>query len=65
MGLKSIQGDIEFTKILEKMGVKIQMDDNFIEVTCNKILKPINEDLNHIPDAAMTLAILASLCRWN
>jgi len=59
VGLKSIQGDIEFTKILEKMGVMIQMDDNFIEVTCNKILKPINEDLNHIPDAAMTLAILA------
>ena len=41
------------------MGVRIKGHDNFIEVSCKKILKPIDEDLNHIPDAAMTLAILA------
>ena len=59
LGLNSIQGDIQFIKILEKMGAIVTIKDNFIEVFCNQVLKPINEDLNHIPDAAMTLAILA------
>lgn len=59
LGSQSIQGDIQFVKILKKMGANIKMNNNYIEVSCDKILKPINEDLNHIPDAAMTLAILA------
>ena len=59
ISLNSIQGDIAFIKILEKMGVSINGGDNYIEVHCKNILKSINEDLNHIPDAAMTLAILA------
>ena len=59
LGIKSIQGDIQFVEILEKMGATINIENNFIEVSCNKVLKPFNEDLNHIPDAAMTLAILA------
>ncbi len=57
--LKSIQGDIKFIKILKKMGVIIKSGKNFIEASSKKTLKSINEDLNHIPDAAMTLAILA------
>ena len=59
IGSKSIQGDIQFIKILEKMGATIKVKNNFIEVSSDKVLKPINEDLNHIPDAAMTLAILS------
>ena len=59
IGSKSIQGDIKFTKILEKMGANIKIEDSFIEVSCDKPLKSINQDLNHIPDAAMTIAILA------
>ena len=41
------------------MGANINLESSFIEINCNKILKPINADLNHIPDAAMTLAILS------
>jgi len=41
------------------MGASIKVKNNFIEVSSDKVLKPINEDLNHIPDAAMTLAILS------
>jgi 3-phosphoshikimate 1-carboxyvinyltransferase len=59
IGSKSIQGDIQFIKILEKMGATIKVKNNFIEVSSDKVLKPINVDLNHIPDAAMTLAILS------
>ena len=44
---------------LKKMGATIKVKNNFIEVSSDKVLKPINEDLNHIPDAAMTLAILS------
>ena len=59
LGSKSIQGDIQFVKILEKMGANIKLESHAVEVSCDKILKPINEDLNHIPDSAMTIAILA------
>ena len=59
VGSKSIQGDIQFIKILKKMGANIKLKEYSVEVSCNKILMPINEDLNHIPDTAMTIAILA------
>jgi 3-phosphoshikimate 1-carboxyvinyltransferase len=35
------------------------MEENAIEVSGGKNLKPIDMDLNHIPDAAMTAAVLA------
>lgn len=58
VGCNSIQGDIQFLQVLEKMGVFVQYYENYI--TCKKnILNAINLDMNHIPDAAMTVAILA------
>lgn len=58
VGKKSIQGDIRFTEVLEVFGAEIQFSDNWIECRGKK-LKAIDMDLNHIPDAAMTAAILA------
>ncbi|QCI17131.1 3-phosphoshikimate 1-carboxyvinyltransferase [Buchnera aphidicola (Aphis helianthi)] len=58
VGKKSIQGDIQFASILEKMGAIISWGDSFIISTKNK-LKSIDLDMNHIPDAAMTIAIVA------
>ncbi|AYN24755.1 3-phosphoshikimate 1-carboxyvinyltransferase [Buchnera aphidicola] len=58
VGKKSIQGDIEFAHVLEKMGAIIDWGDSFIVCTRNKLEK-INLDMNHIPDAAMTIAIVA------
>ncbi|ADP66703.1 3-phosphoshikimate 1-carboxyvinyltransferase [Buchnera aphidicola str. TLW03 (Acyrthosiphon pisum)] len=58
VGKKSIQGDIEFANILEKMGATIFWEDYSITCTRNK-LNAIDLDMNHIPDAAMTVAILA------
>ena len=59
VGRGSIQGDVRFAEVLEKMGAKISMGDNWIEVSSDTKLRPIDMDLNHIPDAAMTAAVLA------
>ncbi len=58
VGKKSIQGDIHFAQVLEMMGAEVCWGDDFIEVS-RKELHGIDLDLNHIPDAAMTLATTA------
>jgi 3-phosphoshikimate 1-carboxyvinyltransferase len=56
----SIQGDVKFAHELEKLGVKITGDTNSITATAPKQkIAGFDLDCNHIPDAAMTLAILA------
>jgi len=56
----SIQGDIKFADEVVKMGAKIEYGENhIIAKAASGKLKAINLDCNHIPDAAMTLAILA------
>ncbi|WP_343191960.1 3-phosphoshikimate 1-carboxyvinyltransferase [Buchnera aphidicola (Formosaphis micheliae)] len=55
---QSIQGDIYFANILEKMGAIITWGNNFISCTRN-VLKSVDLDMNDIPDSAMTIAILA------
>ncbi|WP_332854708.1 3-phosphoshikimate 1-carboxyvinyltransferase [Duganella sp. S19_KUP01_CR8] len=59
VGKDSIQGDVRFAAALEQMGVQITMGDNWIEAKSNGVLKAIDADFNHIPDAAMTIAIAA------
>ena len=60
--LNSIQGDIKFVDAIEKMGAildKKTVEVGYVTVSAPKKLKAIDLDCNHIPDAAMTLAILA------
>ena len=59
IGKNSIQGDVKFTEALALMGPKIQTLEASIKVSKVKTLQAINLDCNHIPDAAMTLAVLA------
>ena len=59
VGRDSIQGDVRFTEVLERMGAKVSLLEDAIEVSGGKRLKPIDMDLNHIPDAAMTAAVMA------
>ncbi|HEY1149478.1 MAG TPA: 3-phosphoshikimate 1-carboxyvinyltransferase [Pseudoduganella sp.] len=59
VGRDSIQGDVRFAHALEKMGAQITMGDNWIESRCDGPLKAIDMDFNHIPDAAMTIAVAA------
>lgn len=59
IGRKSIQGDVRFVEVLEKMGAKASYGGNFVEVSAGGPLKAIDADFNLIPDAAMTVAMLA------
>jgi 3-phosphoshikimate 1-carboxyvinyltransferase len=58
VGRNSVQGDIRFADVLEKMGAEIEWGDDYIACTHNK-LSAIDLDMNHIPDAAMTIATTA------
>ena len=58
IGKNSIQGDIKFIDVLEKMGAKVALHDTYVTVSKDK-LHAIDMDFNHIPDAAMTVATMA------
>ncbi|MGH8706227.1 MAG: 3-phosphoshikimate 1-carboxyvinyltransferase [Burkholderiales bacterium] len=60
VGRASIQGDVRFCEVLERMGAQVVLGDDWIEVSSgSRKLRPIDMDLNHIPDAAMTAAVMA------
>ncbi len=59
VGQQSIQGDIAFAAAAEMMGGKIQYGTHHIQAQRTGPLKAIDLDCNHIPDAAMTLAVMA------
>jgi 3-phosphoshikimate 1-carboxyvinyltransferase len=67
VGRDSIQGDVRFAEALAQMGARIDMGPNWIEASAPEaindeqrpVLRGIELDCNHIPDAAMTLAVVA------
>lgn len=58
IGRDSIQGDKDFALVLEAMGARVTWGQDFIEVQ-GAPLKAVDMDMNHIPDAAMTIATTA------
>ncbi|KMZ58632.1 3-phosphoshikimate 1-carboxyvinyltransferase [Zostera marina] len=64
-GTTSLQGDVKFAEVLEKMGAKVTWTDNTVTVTgpprgsSGKHLKPVDVNMNKMPDVAMTLAVVA------
>ena len=58
IGKKSVQGDVAFAEVLEKMGAKVEWGEDFVSVTKGE-LNAVDMDFNHIPDAAMTIATTA------
>ncbi|HEY8972637.1 MAG TPA: bifunctional 3-phosphoshikimate 1-carboxyvinyltransferase/cytidylate kinase, partial [Burkholderiaceae bacterium] len=60
VGLDSIQGDIRFVEAARAMGAQVEGGAGWLEVRRGAWpLKAITLDCNHIPDAAMTLAVMA------
>lgn len=61
VGRNALQGDVQFAAALARMGAEIGMGPNWIEaqLPCSEKIRAIDLDCNHIPDAAMTLAVLA------
>jgi 3-phosphoshikimate 1-carboxyvinyltransferase len=57
-GKNSVQGDARFAEVLEQMGAQVLWGDDWIEVRRGE-LHGVDVDLNHIPDAAMTIATTA------
>lgn len=58
IGQKSIQGDIRFADVLEAMGAEVEWFDDCVVINGGP-LKGVDMDMNHIPDAAMTIATTA------
>ena len=60
VGADSIQGDIRFIDAARQMGAEIESGPNWLQISRGAWpLRTIDVDANHIPDAAMTLAVMA------
>ena len=68
VGRASIQGDVRFVDALRSMGAEVEMGENWISARAGAKamqagkLTALDGDFNHIPDAAMTLAVMALFC---
>ena len=58
VGADSIQGDVQHADVLERMGAVVSRGPDYIEISRGQ-LRGMDLDLNHIPDAAMTVAVTA------
>jgi 3-phosphoshikimate 1-carboxyvinyltransferase len=65
-GTTSLQGDVKFAEVLEKMGAKVEWSEHSVTVTgapidrsTGKRLRGIDVNMNSMPDVAMTLAVVA------
>lgn len=60
VGRESSQGDVAFVMVLRQMGVNVTIGPDWIECDgTGCCLHGVNLNLNDIPDAAMTVAVLA------
>lgn len=62
LGTTSLQGDVEFTAILARMGCRVRREVHSITIEgppTGAVLRGIDVDLNTMPDLAPTLAVLA------
>jgi 3-phosphoshikimate 1-carboxyvinyltransferase len=57
----ALQGDVKFAEAIAQMGARISYENNAIVASApaSGRLLAIQADMNHIPDAAMTLAVAA------
>lgn len=64
MGRDSLQGDVRFAEVMAAMGAEVTQGADWTEVRSKGLAsgfrpKAIDADFNHIPDAAMTVAVVA------
>lgn len=58
LGRDSIQGDVGFAFVLEKMGCKVRLERDYIELLSDGNLEGIDIDMNKMPDLVPTLAVV-------
>lgn len=59
VGRASAQGDVHFSRVLAAMGARIEFGENWVECSGRPPFAAFDLDMNLIPDAAMTAAVLA------
>lgn len=59
VGSSSIQGDSKFIQVLKQMGADVEAKPGSMRVKPSSMLSGVDIDMNDMPDAAMTLAVLA------
>ncbi|MGA2231810.1 MAG: 3-phosphoshikimate 1-carboxyvinyltransferase, partial [Tepidisphaeraceae bacterium] len=59
LGSRSLQGDVEFAKVLGQMGAQVKQSAHETIVTGTSQLEGIDVDLSAMPDTAQTLAVVA------
>jgi 3-phosphoshikimate 1-carboxyvinyltransferase len=59
----SMQGDIQFPALLERMGCSVSKGDNAITVSGTGELRAIEADMELMPDTAQTLAVIAAYAK--
>lgn len=64
MGSASLQGDVRFAEVMTAMGATVTQGEDWTEVASPGLAagfrpRAIDADFNHIPDAAMTAAVVA------
>lgn len=59
LSLDSMQGDVQFVRILEKMGCQVTVSDSGITLTGPRQLKGVDADMRAISDTSLTLAAIA------
>lgn len=60
LGTETVQGDVRFVDLLERMGARVERTASWIEVAGGTELKGIDVDMSDLSDAAQTLAIVAT-----
>lgn len=59
LGKHSLQGDVAFASVLEKMGARVEFSDQHLLVAAGDGFEGVDVDMNAIPDTVPTLAVLA------
>ncbi len=59
VGTDSLQGDVGFADTLSAMGAVVSRGADWIEVSGQRPLRPVDADFKRMPDAAMTAAMVA------
>ena len=60
LGRRSLQGDLGFVDLLERMGATVEREDDRTTVVGTGVLHGIDVDLSQLSDVAQTLAVVAA-----
>lgn len=63
LGPSSLQSDVRFVDILERMGCSVERRQDAIVVRGSRYLHGVETDMNELPDSALTLAVVACFAR--